>query len=72
MKNQNTPNSRQVAVLSLVLCSALFLMTACSSGPDAAEIAAKYTEQTAQAIIEGSWKIAGALFLGLIINGILK
>jgi hypothetical protein len=28
--------------------------------------------KTAQAIIEGSWKIAGALFLGLIINGILK
>jgi uncharacterized lipoprotein YajG len=72
MNTKKLSKAGQLAVLSLVLCSALFLMTACSSGPDAAEIAAKYTEQTAQAIIEGSWKIAGALFLGLIINGILK
>ena len=56
-------------------CIALFgilFLAGCDSGPDAAEVAAKYTEQTAQAIIEGSLRIAGALFLGLIINGILK
>lgn len=47
------------------------LATGCADTPDA-NMAAKYTEQTAQAIVDGSWKIAGSLLFGLILNGVLS
>ena len=58
-----------IAITVLIACA---LITGCSHEPTAQEVAAQYTEQTARAIIEGSWKIAGAIFLAAIIRGVLN
>lgn len=71
MKEHLRADSVLLAMAGLSLFGLLFL-TGCSSSPEATEVAAKYTEQTAQAIIEGSWHIAASLFLGLILNGIFR
>jgi len=49
----------------------LFL-NSCSRGDESAEVAAKYTEETAKAIIEGSWHVAGSVVVAGIIAGILS
>ena len=60
----------KIAALLGVVTIAMF--AGCSDSFDAAEIAANYTEETAKAIIEGSWQIATAIFVGLIINGAMS
>jgi hypothetical protein len=47
-----------------------FFLTSCGGGDESAEVAAKYTEETAKAIIEGSWHIAGSVLLAGLIAGI--
>lgn len=57
------------AILGIVCLG--WLVVGCSSQPDA-EIVSKYTEQTALAIIDGSWKIAGSIVFGLLLHAILS
>ena len=59
-----------VYVVVLVFLS-LFAVACGDTNAGAAEAASKYTDEVAQAISEGSVKIAASLFLGLIIAGIL-
>ena len=56
-----------VVVLMFLVC---LVLVGCGE-PDAAEVAAKYEDEVARAIVEGSWKLAGAILLGLIIGGAL-
>jgi hypothetical protein len=49
---------------------AILTLAACSGQSEAAGVAAKYSEQTARAIIEGSGQIAGAIFGAAIIRAI--
>lgn len=65
-----TTKSKTITVVLAVVAIAMFA-TGCSDIPDPS-VAEKYTEQTAQAIIDGSWRIAWAILLGLILNGILR
>lgn len=69
---QGNRRSHQLWALALVAGSALLFLVACTHEPEAAEAAAKYTEQTARAIIEGSWKIAGAIVFAAFIRGFLN
>ncbi len=51
---------------AFMLASVLTLiLSACA--PDASEVSAKYTNEIALAIIDGSWKIASAIIVGLIV-----
>lgn len=61
-----------IITLGLIVVAALFLLSACSSADEAAKVASKYTEQTAKAIIEGCWQIAGAIIIAAIIRGAMN
>lgn len=43
----------------------------CASDAEIAAQTAKYTSETAQAIAAAGWKIAGAIFGGLLFHGML-
>ena len=64
-------NNSMKLVLVVAFISVL-LLAGCSGGNEAAEAAAKYTDEVAQAIVEGSWKVAGAILLGFILNGLMS
>lgn len=51
---------------------AVMALAACKEEPGAAEVAAKYTEQTARAIIEGCWRISGAIIVAAFIRGAMN
>ena len=65
-----TTKSKTITAVLAVVAIAMFA-TGCSSIPDPS-VAEKYTEQTAQAIIDGSWRIASAIILGLVLNAMLS
>ena len=60
---------KKVALLAIA-STALLAVVGCGANYD--EIAAKYTEQTALAIIDGSWKIAVSIIAGAFISGFLS
>ena len=43
----------------IIIVILTIILVGCADQPTAAEEAAKYTDEVAKAIIEGSWKIAG-------------
>lgn len=57
MKNRKNLIKRASLFVGLMFLLCVF---ACSATPDSA-ITAKYTEQTALAIIDGAWKISAAI-----------
>lgn len=60
-------------LLILTIMLTLLFTVACNGGePEATEVAAKYSNEIAQAIIEGSWKVAGAIVLGMLIHAIIS
>lgn len=69
---QGNCRSTRLWALALVVVSAFLFLAACTHEPEVAEATAKYTEQTARAIIEGSWKIAGAIVFAAFIRGMLN
>lgn len=58
----------KTAILIFLVLS-LTCLVGCGDG---SEVMVKYTEETAKAIIESGWKIAGAIILGSVLNAVLK
>lgn len=55
-----------VMLFACVLC-----LVGCGNDAEGTLAASKYSSEVAQAIVEGSWKMAGAMFFGLILCGVL-
>lgn len=56
----------------ITICILLIAACGCAHIPEAAEVASKYSEETARAIIEGSWHIAYAICIAAFIRGFLN
>ena len=58
------------AVAIAIPCILLLCLVGC--GDEAADVASRYTEETARAIIEAGRKIAVAIFIGHMVSGALS
>lgn len=61
----------KLAAVSALAITTLFCLCACG-GPEAAEVAEKYTDEVARAVIESGWKVAGSIIIGAFIVGLLS
>ncbi|MCK5604476.1 hypothetical protein KAR91_21480 [Candidatus Pacearchaeota archaeon] len=71
MKILKTGTKPLIAVSLIIVLCVLFL-SGCNNSAEMAEVSAKYTEETARAIIESGWKVAGSIIIGAIMVAVIS
>ena len=62
---------KTVFAVSLIIVLCVVFLSGCDSSSEMAEVSAKYSEETARAIIESGWKVSGSIIIGAIIVAVI-